>query len=68
MTSELREAWTNLIQAADYEVHMASVGQAQANAKQVEEYFLAARLARGVADGKSMLALGFERANRNAGD
>jgi hypothetical protein len=41
MKSELREAWTTIIQAKDYEVHMASVGQAQANAGLVAEYLAA---------------------------
>jgi hypothetical protein len=41
MKSELREAWTTIIQAKDYEDHMASVGQAQANAGLVAEYLAA---------------------------
>ncbi len=41
MSSRLREAWTNFIQAKHYEAHMAAVGQAQANAKLVAEYFAA---------------------------
>jgi 2-polyprenyl-3-methyl-5-hydroxy-6-metoxy-1,4-benzoquinol methylase len=38
----LREAWTYVISAADYEAHMASIGQAQANASLVEEFLQAA--------------------------
>jgi hypothetical protein len=38
MSNRLREAWTTIIQAKDYEEHMAAVGQAQANAKLVAEY------------------------------
>jgi len=38
MSSKLREAWTTIIQAKDYETHMAAVGQAQANAELVAEY------------------------------
>jgi len=41
MSSRLREAWTTLIRAEDYEAHMAAVGQAQANAKLVVEYLAA---------------------------
>jgi hypothetical protein len=41
MRSKLREAWTTIIQAKDYETHMAAVGQAQANAELVAEYFAA---------------------------
>ena len=37
----LREAWTKYIRPEDYESHMAAVGQAQANAKLVENYFRA---------------------------
>jgi SAM-dependent methyltransferase len=33
----LREAWSNIIEPADYELHMANVGQAQANAELVRE-------------------------------
>lgn len=33
----LREAWSKIIQPADYELHMANVGQAQANAELVRE-------------------------------
>jgi SAM-dependent methyltransferase len=40
----LREAWTEIIQADDYEAHMAAVGQAQANAELVGEYMGAQRL------------------------
>jgi hypothetical protein len=39
MISKLREAWTTIIQARDYDAHMASVGQAQANARLVADYF-----------------------------
>lgn len=39
MTTPLREAWTSIIRPEDYEAHMAAVGQAQANAKLVVEYF-----------------------------
>jgi Methyltransferase domain len=39
MTTPLREAWTSIIRPEDYEAHMAAVGQAQANAKLVAEYF-----------------------------
>ncbi len=52
MRSRLREAWTTIIQAKDYEEHMAAVGQAQANAKLLAEY-LAAR-----PPGASILFLG----------
>jgi hypothetical protein len=41
MRSKLREAWTTIIQAKDYETHMAAVGQAQANAELVAEYLAA---------------------------
>jgi hypothetical protein len=37
--SELRRAWTDSIEPDDYERHMASVGQAQANAALLEEFF-----------------------------
>jgi ubiquinone/menaquinone biosynthesis C-methylase UbiE len=37
----LREAWTAIIRAEDYETHMAAVGQAQANAQLVADYFRA---------------------------
>jgi hypothetical protein len=36
---DLRQAWTELIEAEDYERHMAAVGQAQANAKLLAELF-----------------------------
>jgi hypothetical protein len=36
---DLREAWTQLIEAEDYEQHMAAVGQAQANADLLAELF-----------------------------
>jgi hypothetical protein len=35
MAISLREAWTGLVDAGDYERHMAAVGQAQANAEMV---------------------------------
>ena len=35
----VRDAWTKTILAADYETHMAAVGQAQANASLVAELF-----------------------------
>jgi SAM-dependent methyltransferase len=38
----LREAWTQFISAEDYERHMATIGQAQANASLVAELFSAA--------------------------
>ena len=41
MSSRLREAWTTIIRAEDYEAHMAAVGQAQANARLVVEYLAA---------------------------
>ncbi len=37
--SGLRHAWKELIRGADYDAHMASVGQAQANADLVRELF-----------------------------
>lgn len=40
----LRRAWTEVIQAADYELHMANVGQAQANAVLVRDLILAENL------------------------
>ena len=42
MDKRLRDAWSNFIRAEDYEAHMAAVGQAQANALLVAEYFAAA--------------------------
>jgi 2-polyprenyl-3-methyl-5-hydroxy-6-metoxy-1,4-benzoquinol methylase len=39
MSTRLREAWTSLVKAEDYEAHMAEAGQAQANANLVVEYF-----------------------------
>jgi hypothetical protein len=36
---DLRHAWTNIIRGADYDAHMAAVGQAQANADLVQELF-----------------------------
>ena len=39
MSKQLREAWTTIIRAEDYEAHMAAVGQAEANAQLVAEYF-----------------------------
>ena len=38
MSKKLREAWTTIIRADDYETHMSAVGQAQANAEMVAEY------------------------------
>ena len=38
MAIRLREAWTSLVKAEDYEAHMAEAGQAQANANLVVEY------------------------------
>jgi hypothetical protein len=37
----LRDAWTSAIRAEDYEAHMAAIGQAQANAALVADYFRA---------------------------
>ncbi len=39
MPDWLRDAWANKILAADYEAHMAAVGQAEANASLVAELF-----------------------------
>jgi hypothetical protein len=39
--NQLRKAWTAIIRAEDYETHMAAVGQAQANAELVADYFRA---------------------------
>lgn len=39
MTRRLREAWTKIVKAEDYEAHMAAVGQAQANAGLIVELF-----------------------------
>jgi hypothetical protein len=39
MSTRVREAWTSLVKAGDYEAHMAAAGQAQANADLVSEYF-----------------------------
>jgi phospholipid N-methyltransferase len=39
MHSKLREAWSQLIRAEDYEAHMVAVGQAEANAQLVAQYF-----------------------------
>ena len=39
MKSGLREAWTKLIRAEDYDAHMAAVGQAQADAVLLAELF-----------------------------
>ncbi len=39
MDERLREAWTTIIQAEDYDAHMCAVGQAQANAGLVLELF-----------------------------
>jgi hypothetical protein len=44
MDKPLREAWTTIVRPDDYETHMAAIGQAQANAKLVEEYFAKAPL------------------------
>jgi|SRR5579864_665736 len=44
MNNALREAWTTIVRPDDYETHMATIGQAQANAKLVEEYFANAPL------------------------
>lgn len=41
MKNKLREAWTTIIQAKDYEDHMAAVGQAQANAGLLADYLAA---------------------------
>ena len=41
MNHKLREAWRHLILAEDYDAHMAAIGQAQANAELVAEYFAA---------------------------
>lgn len=54
MSTRLREAWTSIIRPEDYEAHMAAMGQAQANAKLVEDYFLAQR----VDPGANVLFLG----------
>lgn len=45
MELSLREAWSQVILAADYELHMANVGQAQANAGLMRDLVLAAKLA-----------------------
>jgi len=42
MNQKLREAWSRLIRAEDYDKHMAAIGQAEANARLVSEYFAAA--------------------------
>lgn len=39
MENPLREAWASLIRPADYDAHMAAVGQAEANANLVADYF-----------------------------
>jgi ubiquinone/menaquinone biosynthesis C-methylase UbiE len=39
MKSGLRDAWTKLIRAEDYDAHMAAVGQAQANAALLAGFF-----------------------------
>jgi 2-polyprenyl-3-methyl-5-hydroxy-6-metoxy-1,4-benzoquinol methylase len=49
MDPALRTAWVSQIKAEDYEAHMAAVGQAQANAALVRDYFLARPPARGAA-------------------
>jgi hypothetical protein len=38
MPLSLKQAWTQVVDAAQYERHMAAIGQAQANASLVEEY------------------------------
>ena len=40
MEFTLREAWTNVVLAEDYELHMANVGQAEANAELVRNAIL----------------------------
>lgn len=47
MEPKLRDAWLTKITAADYESHMAAVGQAQANAELVREFFARTNLAPG---------------------
>jgi len=42
MSQKPRDAWSRLIRAEDYEAHMAATGQAEANARIVAEYFVAA--------------------------
>jgi hypothetical protein len=39
MTKELRDAWRTTVRAADYERHMAGIGQAESNAGHVREFF-----------------------------
>jgi hypothetical protein len=41
MNEKLREAWRKFISAEDYDAHMAAMGQAEANARLVTEYFAA---------------------------
>lgn len=48
----LREAWKSGIEAADYERHMAAIGQAQANAGLLDEF------ARGLDEGARLLVAG----------
>jgi hypothetical protein len=48
MTPSLRQAWTAIIQPADYEAHMAANGQAQANADLVRDLLLIAPPSPGV--------------------
>jgi hypothetical protein len=43
MDNRLRDPWKNSIRAEDYDAHMAAVGQAQANALLVADYFAANR-------------------------
>jgi len=43
MDNRLRDPRKNSIRAEDYDVHMAAVGQAQANALLVADYFAANR-------------------------
>jgi len=44
MNRKLREAWLTKIDATDYETHMATIGQAQANAEHLKEFFDRANL------------------------
>lgn len=43
----LRYGWTHIVRADDYELHMANIGQAQANAHLVRDLILAAGLSEG---------------------
>jgi len=40
MPFTLRDAWTTLVSAEDYEAHMAAIGQAQANAAQLSDFLM----------------------------